>query len=128
MITVKAVTKNRIDMTMESSLSKEDMQRALDELFELSAELEHGTMLYTISDFHWPSLGAVGVEIARLPRLIKTFRKFDRVAVLSDKKWLRKVSEFEGHLFPGVEIKSFDENSKAEAVAWLKHSDMQQAA
>ncbi|WP_372864964.1 STAS/SEC14 domain-containing protein [Spongiibacter sp.] len=128
MITVTAVNKHRVDMTMESSLSKQDMQQALDDLFKLTAELEHGTMLYTISDFHWPSLGAVGVELAHLPTLIKTLKKFDRVAVLSDRPWLRRISEFEGHLIPGVEIRGFEADKQAEATAWLEQGDMQQVA
>ena len=46
-------------------------------------------------------------------------KRFDRAAVLTDKTWLKKVSEFEGALFPGLEIKAFDIEQKAEAEAWL---------
>ena len=52
-------------------------------------------------------------------------KKFNRAAVLTDKTWVKKVSEFEGILFPGLEIKAFDIDQKAEAEAWLyvdKHS------
>ena len=45
--------------------------------------------------------------------------KFDRAAVLTDKTWLKKVSEFEGYLFPGLEIKAFRRDQKEEAEAWL---------
>jgi len=43
--------------------------------------------------------------------------KFDRAAVLTDKTWLKTVSELEGVFFPGLEIKAFDRDQKAEA--WL---------
>ncbi len=46
-------------------------------------------------------------------------KKFDRAAVLTDKTWLKKVSEFEGVLYPGLEIKAFNRDQKAEAEAWL---------
>jgi hypothetical protein len=46
-------------------------------------------------------------------------KKFDRAAVLTDKTWLKKVSAFEGALFPGLEIKAFNIDQKAEAEAWL---------
>ena len=47
-------------------------------------------------------------------------RKFDRAAVLTDKTWLKKASELEGALFPGLEIKAFDRDQKEEAEAWLE--------
>ena len=48
-------------------------------------------------------------------------KKFDRAAVLTDKAWLKKVSELEGALFPGLEIKAFDRDQRGEAEAWLSH-------
>jgi len=65
-------------------------------------------MLYDVVEFHFPSLGAIGIEFPRLPSMFKLMRKFDRAAVLTDKAWIRKVSEFEGFLFPGLEIKAFN--------------------
>lgn len=44
-------------------------------------------------------------------------KKFDRVAVLSDKTWLKQLIAIEGALFPGLEIKTFDGDKKAEAEA-----------
>jgi len=35
------------------------------------------------------------------------------------KPWLKKVSELEGALFPGLEIKAFNREQKIEAEAWL---------
>ena len=52
-------------------------------------------MLYDVVEFHFPSLGAIGIEFPRLPSMFKLMRKFDRAAVLTDKAWIRKVSEFE---------------------------------
>ena len=66
-----------------------------------------------------PTLGSIAVEFSRLPPMIGLMRKFDRAALLSDKKWLKKVSELEGALYPGLEIKAFDFDQKQEAEAWL---------
>jgi hypothetical protein len=46
-------------------------------------------------------------------------RHFDRAAVLTDKTWLRNISEIEGMLFPGLEIKAFNRGQKSIAEAWL---------
>jgi hypothetical protein len=37
-----------------------------------------------------------------LPAMFGLMKKFDRAAVLTDKTWLKKVSEFEGALYPGL--------------------------
>ena len=110
---------NRLDIEMSGKLSAEDMKIALDELVRKSKNIENGQMLYKIIDFHLPSLGAIGVEFSRLPAMFGFMKKFDRAAVLTDKTWLKKVSEFEGALFPGLEIKAFNTDQKAEAEAWL---------
>ena len=46
-------------------------------------------------------------------------KKIDRAAVLTEKTWLKKASEFEGALIPGLEIKAFDRDQIAEAEAWI---------
>jgi len=110
---------NRLDIEMSGKLSAEDMKIALDELVSRSEKIENGKMLYKVIDFHLPSLGAITIEFSRFPEMLGLMKKFDRAAVLTDKTWLKKVSEFEGALFPGLEIKAFDIDQKAEAEAWL---------
>ena len=110
---------NRLDIEMSGKLNAEDMKIALDELVIKSKNIENGKMLYTIIDFHLPSPGAIGVEFSRLPAMFRLMKKFDRAAVLTDKTWLKKVSEFEGALFPGLEIKAFNRDQKVEAESWL---------
>ncbi len=110
---------DRLDIALSGRLDTEEMKTALDELVRKSAHIENGKMLYDIIDFHLPSLGAIVIEMSRLPSMFGLIKKFDRVAVLADKSWIKKVSEFEGAFFPGLEIKAFDRNQRAEADAWL---------
>ncbi len=110
---------NRLDIQLSGKLDTEEMEIALDELVSKSENIENGKMLYEIIDFHLPSLGAIVIEFSRLPSMFGLMKRFDRAAVLTDKTWLKKVSEFEGAFFPGLEIKGFDRNQKEEAEAWL---------
>ena len=111
---------NRLDIEMSGKLETEEMKKALDELASKAENIEKGKMLYDVIDYHLPSLGAISVELARLPALFKLIKKFDRAAVLTDKNWIKKVSEFEGRLFPGLEIKAFDRAEKSQAEEWLE--------
>jgi len=110
---------NRLDIEMSGKLDAESMSAALDELVSKSENIENGTMLYDIVDFHLPSLSAIGIEFSRLPSMLGLMKRFNRAAVLTDKTWLKKVSELEGALYPGLEIKAFNRDQKAEAEAWL---------
>jgi len=110
---------NRLDIEMSGKLNAEDMIIALDELVRKSENIENGKMLYEVIDFHIPSLDAITIEFSRLPSMFGFLKKFRRAAVLTDKTWLKKVSEFEGALFPGLEIKAFSRDQKIEAEAWL---------
>ena len=110
---------NRLDIEMSGKLDSEAMKIALDELVSKSENIENGKMLYEVIDFHLPSLAAIGIEFSRLPSMFGLIKKFDRAAVLTDKTWIQKVSELEGALYPGLEIKAFNREQKAEAEAWL---------
>ncbi|MDM8349223.1 STAS/SEC14 domain-containing protein [Pseudomonas sp. sp1636] len=111
---------NRIDVEFSGKLDSAEMRVALDELSHQSEDIEHGLMLYRIGDFSLPTLGAMAVELARIPQLFRFVRRFDRMAVVADKEWVRKASEIEGALIPGLQIKAFDLSQEAEAEAWLQ--------
>jgi hypothetical protein len=110
---------NRLDITMSGKLNAEEMKISLDELVSKSENIENGKMLFDVIDFHLPTLSAIAIEFSRLPSMFKLIKRFERAAVLADKSWLKKVSELEGALIPGLEIKAFDRNQKVEAEAWL---------
>jgi hypothetical protein len=110
---------NRIDIEISGKVDADGMKVALAELVKTCADVEHGRMLYRIRDFEFPSFGALAVELSQLPQLFKLVHKFDRIAVLADKEWVRKAGELEGKLFPGLEIKGFELHEQDEAERWL---------
>ncbi len=119
MFKVTANGPNRVDIELKGKLDADEMKKALDELVGTTKNIEHGQMLYRIDNFDFPTLGAIGIELSRLPELFKLIGKFDRAAVLADEGWLRTASEIEGALIPGLEIKAFHRKDEAEAEAWL---------
>jgi hypothetical protein len=119
MLKITSNGKNRLDIELSGSSNAQGMKAGVDELISKSSGIENGKMLYDLIDFHLPTLGAIGVEFSRLPALLELMKNFDRVAVLTDTSWLKKVSEFEGALYPGLEVKAFERNQKKEAQTWL---------
>jgi hypothetical protein len=111
--------KNQLNIESSGSLNTEKMKVRVDDPISKSGGIENRKMLYDLINVHLPTLVAIGVEFSRLPALFKVMKKFDRVAVLTDTYWLKKASEFEGALYPELEIKAFDRDQKKIAQAWL---------
>lgn len=120
MLKVTRPTADQIDIEVRGQIDAEMMRDGLDTLIALSEDMQHGRMIYTIADFAWPSVAAIGVEMQRLPRLFSLLGKFDKCAVLCDAAWLRMMAEVEGVLLPGFEIKGFPSEERTAADAWLK--------
>ncbi|RBO82359.1 STAS/SEC14 domain-containing protein [Marinomonas aquiplantarum] len=110
---------NHLHIELDGQMDSEQMEVALNEFILLAQGIEQGTMLYEIVAFHMPSFSAIGIKISKLPTLFSLVGKFRKAAVLTDEKWLQKVSEIEGLLIPGLDIKAFPLAEKAVAEAWL---------
>lgn len=119
MLTITQPKPDRLDIELKGELDADIMRTALDELIAKSEGISHGRMLYRIGDFHMPTLGALAVELRRLPKLFGLLGKFEKCAVVSEAGWIRKAAEIEGVLFPGIEIRSFEPGQADVAEEWL---------
>lgn len=119
MLKIQRTGPDRLDIELSGTLDVDGMRMALETLVDESEGIDNGRVLYDVVDFHLPSLGAIALELSRLPSMLALVKRFDRAAVLTDTAWIQTVSELEGKLFPGLEIKAFDRDQRAEAEAWL---------
>lgn len=111
--------KNRLDIVMTGKIDSDAMAEILQQLLDKSEGVQHGKMMFDVHDYQFPTLGAMMVELSRLPAMLAFIRKFDSAAVLADETWVRKISEWEGYMLPWLTIKSFHRDQKAEAEVWL---------
>ena len=123
MFKVNQNRENRLDIELSGKLDGEEMKIALNEIKIKSKNIQHGKMLFDVIDFHIPSLNAIVIEFSQLPSMFGLLKKFDRAAVLTDKIWLKKISELEGTIFPSIKIKAFSRDQKIAAEAWLSQTD-----
>ncbi|MGD2075784.1 MAG: STAS/SEC14 domain-containing protein [Gammaproteobacteria bacterium] len=110
---------NRLDVELSGKIDSDGMKLALDELISKAEKIENGRMLFRIPEFDLPTLGAIVVELSRLPELFRFIARFDRVAVLAGPGWVKTASEIEGALLPGVKVRGFDLDEVASAEVWL---------
>ena len=119
MFDVTQKSPNRVDVALSGQIDADEMRASLTALFDASSGMKGGVMLYRITDFSLPTLGAIGVEISQLPQLFGLIGKFSKCAVLTDAAWLRHTAEIEGKLIPGLAIKTFEIDDVVAAEAWL---------
>jgi len=119
MLTVTKPSPDRIDIELSGVLNANEMEAALDLLVSHSEGIQHGKILYTISDFEIPTLGAMATEFYKLPKLFSLIGKFDKCAVLCDTPWIRTAAQVEGAVIPYLTIKSFNLGDIKAAEDWL---------
>lgn len=68
---------NRLDIEFIGKLDSDEMKVALDELISKAKGIEHDRMLYRIREFELPTLGAIGIELSRLPELFRLIGSFE---------------------------------------------------
>ena len=119
MLTATKPKANRINLELNGGVDANIMTAGLEELLHLSEDVEKGRLLYQVTDFDLPTLGAIGAEILELPKMFQLLGKYEKVAVLADHSWIRTAAELEGALIPHLEIKSFRLNEASAAEAWL---------
>lgn len=113
---------NHLDIDFSGKLDSSSMRVALAEFSGMSSGIEDGTMLYRIRDFHLPTPAAIIIEFFHMPGMLGLMRRFRRCAVLADPRWIRTISELEGKLLPGIEIRGFQPDEESEAQAWLEEA------
>ena len=119
MFIVTKPSQNRVDLEFSGTLDADGMRAALNELLRKSEDVKDGKMFYRIGEFKLPTLGALAVELGMLPKLFSLLGKYDKCAVVSDSDWIRKATEIEGALIPGLEIRSFTPDEEEAAEVWL---------
>ena len=114
---------NRLDLQVSGKIDSEEMKIGLTNFIKKSDGIVNGKVFYKIDDLAMPSLATIGVKMKQRPELLSILKRFDRMAVVSDKRWLNTVADWEGALIPGLDIKGFLPEQEAEAQAWLDEVD-----
>ena len=99
MFTVTRVSDSRINLTIKGKITGPEMASGLTELLALSEGFEKGVMLYRIEGFKWPAFNALMAEAIRIPKLFGLLKRFGKIALVSDKAWVRRAAAIEGAFF-----------------------------
>jgi hypothetical protein len=108
-----------VRLTIGGKIDETEMKDGLEAFLKIVEAADKTDFLYTITDFEFPALQAIAVELGYIPRLFASLSKIGKVAVVADQAWLRKAADIEGMLIPGLTIETFPLDAEADAKAWL---------
>ncbi|WP_428355431.1 STAS/SEC14 domain-containing protein [Methyloprofundus sp.] len=102
---------------LSGKISEEDMQLAFSVLKEKIEQYGEVYIYQEIDDFTGIEFDAV---IEKIKYLFKNgISNISRIAVVTDKPWLRKIVGFEDKLFKSIDMQCFAQQDKALAVEFL---------
>ena len=107
-------------MTIEGSLTGDDLTRMLDRL-EPMLEAGGKTHLFietrSIDALQWSALPAY---TARAMPLLGKLDRVGRVAVVADQLWIRAATRAESAILPFITYRVFEPAERADALAWVE--------
>lgn len=108
-----------IGFRLEGVLSSEDIDQIAEELLQKFGSEEFVNMFIEIDEDLEESFGAI-FEHAKVgfSVILPNLGKIRKAALVSDKSWLRKITDFKDMFFT-MEMKAFPMVEKEEAQAWI---------
>lgn len=116
MIKIKTTDEtNMIEIEVDGKVSENDVKDFKDYVDQKKKDLGELNLLVEIKNLGY-TLDGLKEEIKFD---IKHLDKFDKIAVLSEKKWIDLCTQLTKAL-PNVEVKHFDSEEKEKALYWLR--------
>jgi hypothetical protein len=106
-------------MEAHGAMDARAMEVALTMLVDEMEGMHHAACLIRAEGIEWPSLGALGVELRHWVQLMAMVEKLDKVAILTDDGWVRRIAAMESVLIPNLVIRAFAPDEEDSARAWL---------
>ena len=116
-VTITDLAPNAIRIDASGRIDAEETKALLDRLFEVVGDRENLGVLAVYSGLKFPTFGAITAELGRFGELWALARRLDRIAVVSDQGWVRKIATAEGKVLP-LTIRVFEPGQETAAAAF----------
>lgn len=107
---------NIIEVSFSGEISVEEYQKVNRLIEKHKEEYGHIHMLLQLNDFMWDSVEAM---IEDLKLSLTYFSDFKKLAIVSNKQWIKFSAEVIDELIPSIDMKMYDFAEISEARGWL---------
>jgi hypothetical protein len=104
-----------VEITVEGAVTNADLEAAINRIHAEFDQNGKTRVIEIIRNFTGMEFGALWTDLRLGAPLAQ---KIDRIAVVADWPWIRKLAEI-GHLFTRAELKVFAPEDLAQARAWI---------
>ena len=110
---------NIVGFRVDGTVERDDVNRVATALDEALDRHDSVSMLADLEDFEDITVTALFAELNAGLRRLGQVGRFDRVAVIAEKRWLESVAKVENALLPGVEVRAFAPDTRLAAQVWV---------
>ena len=108
-----------VAMRVSGLLDIKDLQRAIDAI-EAKKKIYPRINVYTeLDDMRWMTFTAFLRDLSYGLTQFGDLNRYFRAAVLSDRHWVRHLTQLESHILKPMQIRTFPTRQKALAVEWI---------
>ncbi len=99
----------------------DDLQQAIDATEEVKKSHPRVSLYAEIDEMRWMTATAVLRDLGYGLTQLGDLQHFYRIAVVTDRRWVRPIAQLETHLFKPLEVRVFSNHDKEAAKEWVKH-------
>ncbi|HEY5851621.1 MAG TPA: STAS/SEC14 domain-containing protein [Lysobacter sp.] len=100
------------------TLDGDDYDRCIADIESRLAQHQRIGVFCDLTGFTGLTAQAMGKDLSYAFGKFGEYHRFARGAIITDKHWLARISEFSGRLFPHTEILAFDPHEREAALLW----------
>lgn len=110
---------NLVAFRLSETVSAEDIDQVADRLEKSFANEDYVNLYVEIDEDLHESVGGILEQAKKgFTVILPNLGKIRRAAVVSDKSWIQKITDFKDMFF-SMEMKAFPESSSGEAFVWV---------
>ncbi|MDN3521167.1 STAS/SEC14 domain-containing protein [Halomonas ramblicola] len=108
-----------VAMKAGGTVTAQELQRAIDALEAAKQAHQRVSMVAELDDLRWMTLTALIRDIGYGLTQLGDLEHYYRVAVITDKEWIKHIAHLEERLFRTLEIRTFPRRERDAAMAWV---------
>ena len=117
--TLPAPAPHVVALRIGETVAGDDLDAVTRSIDSALATHDHLSLFLAFDDWTSITPAAVLKEVGLGLRHLGHLDRFERVAVLTDKKWLQTAAGLKGALIPGVEVRAFPLAERSDALDWI---------
>ncbi|MCL7939966.1 STAS/SEC14 domain-containing protein [Halomonas sp. ATCH28] len=108
-----------VAMKIGGVVSARELQQAIDAIEAAKRNHPRISLLAELDGLRWMTLTALLKDVGYGLTQLGDLERYQRVAVITDKEWIKHLAHLEDHLFKSVDIHTFPHREYVGALSWV---------